>query len=371
MSDMSTPPVMPGAIPPPPPPPLPSVPPPAIVQMPSRRRGWLLGCLLVLGALAAMVLVVVVIVIAAVAIAGSSLTGRAGKSYGTEALVSGSDKQVIAVLDVAGTIDDEQARAFDLFCRQVEDEHHVKAIVLRVVSGGGEVSSCDQMYTMLKGLKARTGKKVVVSMGGVAASGGYYISCPADHIYAEPATITGSIGVIAIYPMIKGTLDKIGVKMMIVRSDHACGWKAAPNPFEEPTGYQMQDLRNALNTMHARFEGIVRAERGGKLNIEAARKIAPATQRAELNEFVPFDGRTYLGEEAKTVGLVDSVGYLKDAIDAAARLADLSQPKVVQYVRRVSLLREMGFGGQTSLIDVKALEQYQTPRLMMVWRLGE
>ena len=190
------------------------------------------------------------------------LGGMAGGGMETEVVNSGADDQVIAVYEVVGVINDRQADNLQTFCRQVCDDSSVKAVVLRVNSPGGGVSSCDRMHNMLLDLRD-CGKKLVVSMGSVAASGGYYISAPAEAIYAEPTTITGSIGVLSTWVGIKGTLEKIGAKAVIVRSSKTLAWKAAPNQFEDPAEYQIESLQKMLDSMQERFEMIC-ARRAGR-----------------------------------------------------------------------------------------------------------
>jgi protease-4 len=302
---------------------------------------------------------------------GLAYAGR--KPLRTTVITPGDAKQVVAVFNISGLLEQEEARLVEEFCRQVKDQEEVKAVVLRVVSGGGGVSACDEIYTLLKDLKAGTGKKIVVSMGAAAASGGYYIAVPADRIVAEPTTVTGSIGVLAVCPVLKGTLEKIGVKMMIVRSSHARPWKAAPNIFEEPLDYQMKELQQVLDAMQDRFETVVRQERGEKLKVSTSQNtyVGPDSRPYTLEEVAPFNGRVYLAEDAKRIGLVDEVGYLEDALAAAARLAGLSRPKVVEYSKRKSLLEEIGFASGAGSVDLKALQEVQTPRIMMVWKVAE
>ena len=115
----------------------------------------------------------------------------------------------------------------------------------------------------------------------VAASGGYYMSAPADEIYAEPTTITGSIGVIGGWVVLKGTLDKIGAEPIVVKSTHAQGWKDEMSMYAAPHAYQMKHIQEVLDKMQERFEEVVRTGRGNRLHPQAASYTIPATQGAE------------------------------------------------------------------------------------------
>jgi len=245
-------------------------------------------------------------------------------------------------------------------------------ILLRVSSPGGGISACDRIYKRLIDFRGHTGKKMVVSMGSVAASGGYYISVPAHAIYAEPTTITGSIGVLASVTVLAGTLEKIGVEIKVVRSSQAKAWKAAPNMMERPADYQMAELQKTIDKMHERFQSIVITERGQL--IKARPKTTKTYTGADGKEFsvtetYPYNGQIFLAAEAKKLGMIDKVGYVEDAIDGAAKLAGLGNPKVVLYSPRRSILQEMGLA-RSSPLSLESLEQLQIPQIMMVWKVG-
>jgi len=351
---------LPGAGPPPPP----SVPGPPGQMAPRRRRRWWVPVLVAAG---------LVVLMGSLAMNMYLLFGLRmfiGRPLERTVLRPGRSDQVIALWEVEGMIDGDQASAVAKFCRRVHSDADVKAVVVRVTSGGGMVSSCDQIYRHFRSVK-EGGKTLVISMGGMAASGGYYISAPADAIYAEPTTVTGSIGVIAAWPVLKGTLEKYGARMVVVRSTHARAWKAAENFFEEPADYQLAELRKTIDAMQERFEGVVRAQRGGKLKTATSENTYTGADGKEFTimETEPFNGKVFLADRAKELGLVDKIGYLDDAIDEAQRLAGLSKPKTVRYRERKGLLRGLGWGRTVGSLSSKLLEEMQTPRLMMVWRV--
>ena len=297
----------------------------------------------------------------------AGLFGREGLE--TVVRRKGRADQVIAVLKVGGVINAKQAAVADAFRRRVKEDPNVKAVVLRVVSGGGGIGASDRIYECMRDIKA-SGRRLVVSMGAVAASGGYYISAPADCIVAEPTTVTGSIGVIAAWPVWKGTLEKIGVKAVVIRSTKTRAWKAVPNPFEEPASYQLADVRRTLDELQERFERIVTEHRGEKLKPTAAVNTYKDAEGKEftVKETEPFNGRVFLARRAVELGLVDKIGYLEDAIAEAGQLAGLSEPRVVVY-RKVQTLREhLGFSVSRAPFDLEWLDPNPTPRLLMVWR---
>ena len=299
---------------------------------------------------------------------GAQLEGAFEKTV----LRKGSDDQTIAVYQVSGVIDGKAVGRFAAFHREVLHDKKVKAVVLRVDSPGGGASESDQIATMVKELRREGAKKVVVSMGGMAASGGYYISAPADEIVAEPTTWTGSIGVILMYPILAGTLEKIGAEMVVMKSQHAEGWKDALSAFSKPDPRQRAYLQSLLDDMQEKFEATVKEGRSGKLKPEEVtyRLEGREGRDAEHTETAPFNGKIYLVKEAKKFGLIDEIGYQDHAIHRATALAGLDEPKVVLYQPRKGLLTRMleaKSGGGIS-ISPEALDRLQTPRILMLWR---
>ncbi len=286
----------------------------------------------------------------------------------TAVMREGDERQVVAVYSVIGVIDGQAATKFDVFCDRIMKDDSVKAVVLRVSSGGGGVSASDQIHRMVEALKEE-GKKVVVSMGGVAASGGYYISAAADEIIAEPTTITGSIGVIMQWVVLRGTLEKLGMEPVVMKSRHAEEWKDELSPVRKPTPKQHEHLQAVLDKIQARFEQVVSRGRAGKLKPYQPEPGAKAATRP-APEFAAFNGKIYLADEAMELGLVDATGYLDDAIDRAASLAGLDNPRVLRYKRRKSVMEKLlSSESQSRLrLDANLLDELQTPRILLVWK---
>lgn len=223
----------------------------------------------------------------------------------------------------------------------------VKAIVLRINSPGGGVSPSQEIYEELMKARQVSGKPVVASMGSVAASGGYYIASAADVIVANPGSITGSIGVLIQIPNISGLLQKIGVKSVVVKSaEH----KDLASPTREMTEAEKQILQRLMDDVHDQFiEVVAKTRRLDRKKVEAL-----------------ADGRIFSGREAKSLGLIDQLGNLQDAIDRAASLAGIpGTPTVIQERKRrffpLNLLSQVGLfnlelpGGPLSTLSVDYL----------------
>ena len=197
--------------------------------------------------------------------------------------------------------------------RQVRDDEHVQAVVLRVDSPAGEVFASEQIRREVEQLKA-AGKPVVVSMGDLAASGGYWISMNADRIYADPSTITGSIGIFGMFPNFTRTLDKIGVHTDGVSTTRIAGAFDVTRPLDPQVGRVVQAV---IDKGYADFTGKVADARGK--SVEQVDEVAR--------------GRVWSGAQAKERGLVDEMGNLGQAITDAAGRAELEQDKYqVVYV---------------------------------------
>ncbi len=187
----------------------------------------------------------------------------------------------------------------------------VKALVLRIDSPGGSVGASQEIYRALERFKAE-GKPVVVSMGNVAASGGYYVAVPADYIYANPGTITGSIGVIIQHVTYRELLDKIGIKATAIKTGK---FKDTLSPLRELTSEEREYLKETITDAYEQFLTAILKYRKNKITEEKLREIA--------------DGRVLTGRKAVEVGLVDGIGGLQDAIDKARELAGV--PKAREF----------------------------------------
>jgi protease IV len=214
----------------------------------------------------------------------------------------------VGLVEVKGIIVDGQETIRQL--RMMKKDKRVKAVVIRVDSPGGVVGPSQEISAEIKGLTKV--KKVVVSMGSVAASGGYYISAPASLIYANPGTITGSIGVLMKFSNIEGLMGKVGLRAFTIKTGK---FKDVGSPVRAMTPAERQMLQGVIDSTHAQFVKAV-AE-GRRLPVDQVRAIA--------------DGRIFSGEQALALKLVDRIGTLQDAIEEAGRLGGLKEePEVLR-----------------------------------------
>jgi len=196
--------------------------------------------------------------------------------------------------------------------KRAEDNSAVKSILLKVNSPGGSVVASEAIYKEIKRINQK--KKVVVWMDEEAASGGYYISCGAEKIVADPQTLTGSIGVIMTLPNMEGLNEKIGLKEVVIKSGKL---KDIGSPNRPMTDEERQLLQGLVDQAYDQFVGVV----------SEARHLDPAALKAGI-----ADGRVLSGLQAKQAGLVDQVGSYKDALRLAADLGGIKgEPKTVEY----------------------------------------
>ena len=350
--------------------PVPPAPPAPVVEGPRRSSfGRLLMMMGVMAIVGSILLNLVLIMVVGIQVGGAE--GRTAQRTLTE----GDPEQTVAIYKLNSIIAPEAVKAFENFQEDVIDDDDVKAVVLRIVSPGGSVSSSDQIRRMVVELK-EAGKIVVVSMGDVAASGGYYIAAPADEILAERTTITGSIGVIMSYVLLEGTMDKLGMEPVVIKSTHASAWKDAGSPFRRLSPRERQYLLDILNAYQGQFEQVVRDGRGERLHpreVTVRDTIGEGddAEVVEIKETEPFNGKIYLPEEAKALGLIDGIGYQSDAVDRAAELAELEDPNVVLYGRRPSMIETL-FGAKAPTIETlgpEMLNDLKTPKFEMIWRV--
>jgi protease IV len=233
----------------------------------------------------------------------------------------------IGVVTVAGTIVDGRAglgsAGGDTIASEIEDgirSKGIKALVVRVDSPGGSVLASERIRQALRDAKAHK-IPVVVSMGSVAASGGYWVSTPADFIYAEPSTITGSIGVFAVLPSFQGTLQKLGLGADGVKTSPLAG---EPDLLKGPSPEANQLLQTGVESMYGRFLGIVAASRH-----KTPQQIDQIAQ-----------GRVWDGGTARQIGLVDGFGGINEAIAKAAELAGLGSERGIRYLEPQRTFRD-------------------------------
>lgn len=284
---------------------------------------------------------------------GASIVGLS--LIGTDSGPSAGVGDAVAVVRVEGVIDSGDADAFtagavsgvvidDL--RRAEADPSVKAIILRVDSPGGTVTGSAQIHEALLEIE----KPVVVSMGSVAASGGYYVSAPVDYIFARADTVTGSLGVIMTIFNAEALIDEIGVDVITITSGPN---KALGSSWEEMTPEHREILEAFINESYDEFVRIVADGRG--LSREAVATLA--------------DGRIFTGRQAVDNGLVDELGNLEAAIAKASELGGISgEPRLVEYEHIPSLDQFLlGFSSRLLQSDgekmLELISEFTTPSL--------
>lgn len=253
----------------------------------------------------AIIAVVVLLGVLLAAVAGLGLLAGGG-TFG------GGGKDKIAIIDVEGRLTSSE-RVVRLVKKAAHDSS-VKGVVLRVDSPGGGVAAAQEIYQEVQRLRD-AGKKVVASMGGVAASGGYYVACAADKIVANPGSITGSIGVILAIPNLEQLMNKVGLETVVIKSGQH---KDIGSPVRAITPEELNILQGLVDDVHEQF-----------IDVVAAGRDLPRERVLELS-----DGRAFSGRQARELGLVDELGDMEYAVQMAARMAGIAgEPEVVRERR--------------------------------------
>ena len=232
-------------------------------------------------------------------------------------LTDGMFGDKIGVLEVSGVISESKDVMEDIV--RFKEDDSIKGVILRINSPGGSVGPSQEIFSEVK--KLRTKKKVYVSMGSVCASGGYYIAVAGEKLYAMPATITGSIGVIMEHMIIEDLFKKLGLQSDTLKSG---AFKDAGSPFRKMKNDERAYFQEILDSIHDQFIKTVADER--KLPLESARKLS--------------DGRVFIGTQAKDLKLVDQIGTFYDAVDDLKKALNMKgKPMLVYGKKPFSLLK--------------------------------
>jgi protease-4 len=313
-----------------------------------KRRPWriFLWIILALSIIANFFLFVMLI-----AVAAAFATGQ--RDFFAENVIrKGSPGNKIAVIRLEGII---AGRLSDQIRKQIRTagrDDSVKALIMRTITPGGTVAASDQIHHEITNFRRQSHKPVVAFMQTIGTSGGYYTSVACDKIVAEPTVITGSIGVISSYLVVKGLLEeKLGISRVVVKSGPRKDW---PSIFEEATDEQKQYVMDKLvGPAFERFVGLV----------NDGRSMLDESQVREL-----ADGSIYGAPEALDKQLIDKVGYIDEAIAVAESLAGIEDAHVFEYERPFSFTTLLT--AQTKNvweIDTNALREMTVPQLMYLW----
>jgi protease IV len=304
----------------------------------------------------------------------TGIAGGSGRSHSTS-ILEGDPKQKIAHVPIKGIIMDEAYERFDRVMKSVEADKDVKALVIEVDSPGGSVTASDEIHNRITKFKAEHPNiPIVVSMAGLAASGGYYVSCPADYIFAQPTTLTGNIGVLMPQYNISELFEKWGIKETTVEST-GTPFKNAGSMFRAENVEHRKYIQDIADKAFAQFKDVVAKGRQTKLT-------------KPLGDIA--NGKIYMAADAEALGLIDKIGYLQDAYDYAATQAKLNKRTIVKFHDPPNFLdalmsgkSNLGGGRASSGVGVGAgssvqingininagdLRDLMTPRLMYLWQ---
>ncbi len=256
-------------------------------------------------------------------------------------------KNKVAVVEVQGIISDSREIVSQIV--DYRNDPSIDAIILRIDSPGGSVGPSQEIYSEV--LKTRKVKKIVASLGSVAASGGYYVASSASHIVANPGTLTGSIGVIMAFSNIEDLIEKIGLKPMVIKAGK---FKDAGSVVRPMTDEENILLQSVVDDVHSQFIEAISA--GRQLNIEDVKKVA--------------DGRIFSGRQALEYKLVDQLGGFEDSLEFLQKALGLTgRPNVVFPEKESSLLDFLLQSKWTGGLN-QTLGQLAFPKLQFLMPLG-
>lgn len=316
-----------------------------------------------------------------------SIGGSSGTSSLRERWARFGDKEAkdkIAIIRLEGVIMDGMMGYVTKQIEAAADDEKVKAIVLRVNSPGGSITASDEIFQLL--LQLRDGKypgvpkdkafkkPIVVSMGALAASGGYYVSMPAEHLVAERTTITGSIGVYAAFPNISRFAKEHGIGMNVIKAGEV---KASGSMFAEMKPEERELWQTMVDHAYGQFLEVVHSGRADLTPKKLREKVIDEEKtvvengKTETFQYVRrrADGGIYTADEALKLGLIDEIGFLGNAVDEAAKRAKLDKFRAFYYEQPPTLM-DVLLGAKAStqtpsmeLLDPKALSNAAAPRL--------
>ena len=228
---------------------------------------------------------------------------------------------------------------------ELANDDWIKAVVLRIDSPGGSALTSELLWRAIEKLKES--KPVIVSMGNTAASGGYYIAAGADHIFADPLTITGSIGVFATLPNAKGFLDDIGIQSESVETHpNAIGY----SPYQNLSESYEKQMKRGIESVYDTFKQ--RVIDGRNLSSKEVERLS--------------QGRVWSGKQALDIGLIDDLGGLKDAIELAAKISEIENYNVIEYPKFEENLENMLSGITPSIHKKNRLENLLPEQILLI-----
>ena len=273
------------------------------------------------------------------------LLALVGISSITSEWVQQGTKNRIGIVDITGLITDSQYITNQV--KKFRQDKRIRGIILRIDSPGGAVGPSQEIYDEV--LKTReSGKTIYASMGALAASGGYYIASAAEKIFANPGTLTGSIGVIMVFSNAKGLMEKIGLQPEIIKAGE---YKDIGSPARAMTQKERNLLQSVVTDVHQQFIEAVAS--GRDISVAEVTKIA--------------DGRILTGRQAYSLNLVDQIGGLQVSIDQLAhKVGIIGSPKIIKETPRVGFLDWV----LKSTVNQSLINRSSIPSLQYTWRLS-
>lgn len=329
---------------------------PVVVAAPSRGRGFASA---IFTTLAVTVLgISLTLNFYFLVMAGLSWGGGLGQPIQTETIRTGQADRVVYRIDIDGVIDDALQERFTRHLKRALDDPKTKAVIVHVDSPGGAVTASDQIYQRLRRVREDKQLPVVVTHGGLAASGGYYVSAAGEHIIAHRTTLTGSIGVIMQRFNVAELMDRWGVRDATIKSSGST-FKDAGSMFRPETPEERAYFESLLNHAYDTFTQVVKEGRGDRL-------------KAQLADVA--NGKVFTADEARSMGLVDDIGDLDTALTYLAEKHRLTDPTVIRLRQPPTLSSLLGIvtdlrTGETRVdVPSSALERLLVPRPMYLWR---
>jgi protease IV len=247
-----------------------------------------------------------------------------------ETISSGGEKIAVVELKEPIISSEDIVRQF----KKYRENKSIRAIVFRVESPGGGVSASQEIYEEVKKTR-EAGRPIIVSMGSVAASGGYYVSCGATRIVANPGTLTGSIGVIFQFMHFQQLMDKIGVDQTTIKTGK---FKDSGSPFRKTTQEEKQYFNMLVGDVYEQFVDVVAEERG--------------MDRTEVLKYA--DGRVFTGRQAVEYGFVDTLGTMEDAINIAAEYGGIQgKPSIVKETKKKTIIEKLVGDAATEMTKIR------------------
>jgi protease-4 len=350
-----------------PPPPYVSPTAPAPAPRPRKSRGWMIFAIILLLLLGFSVLLNIGHFISGVMrMDGMQSRHQVGPRLDEVVVEDNDASDKIAVITVDGVITGQMIdrSGFNMVdvikaqLKRADKDSRVKAVILKVDSPGGEVLASDDISEAIKKFQQDSSKPVVVSMGSLAASGGYYISAPCRYIVANEMTITGSIGVIMSTYNVRGLMNKVGVQPVTFKSGKYKDMLSFSREPETVTEEEKAMLQRLIDETYGKFKSVVADGR------KQAHDKVKQNSRALVPNWTEYaDGRVFSGKEAKDLGFVDDLGDFEHAVDRTKEIAGIKHANIVEYRQRVDLADLLGILGKSESRGIKVDLGLELPKL--------